>query len=279
MNICEIGGGHGILFGNYTSLKHFDSWEVFEPNPTFDPPLKVSVNKEIFSEQSKVSLKDCFVHSHLFEHLYDHNSILSKIYSSLLEGGKMIFSVPNMERMVNGGYINALNFEHVTYLSEGLIEHILKINGFSVLDKNYFMDDHSIFYACQKTTEIMDADFNEPENKNKIETFFSDALQGIQRLNTEIRELPDDVELYMFGAHIFSQFYLSNGLDNSKIVSILDNDTSKHGRRLYGTELNVTGPEFIKNISKPAVVLKVGSYRDEIINQLISLNPKTLILE
>ena len=74
---------------------------------------------------------------------------------------------------------------------------------------------------------------------------------------------------FLFGAHIFSQYLLSFGLDQSKIHGILDNSTLKIGKRLYGTNLTVFNPKVIAN-EDVGVILKVGSYRNEIIDQLFS---------
>ena len=47
------------------------------------------------------------------------------------------------------------NFEHVTYLPEDLVEHLLIKHGFNILEKKYFLDDHSIFYAVIKQFPIL----------------------------------------------------------------------------------------------------------------------------
>ena len=38
--------------------------------------------------------------------------------------------------------------------------------------------------------------------------------------------------IYLFGAHVFSQFLIQMGLNTTKIVNILDNDKNKQGKRL-----------------------------------------------
>ena len=49
--------------------------------------------------------------------------------------------------------------------------------------------------------------------------------------------------------------------------------------RLYGTGLIVENPEVIRGIEKACVILKIGSYRDEVIAQLKELNPNITIFE
>lgn len=279
MKICEIGGGHGVLSLDYSKQKDFEIWEIFEPNSLANSNDKIIIRDELFSETSKLDKKDCFIHSHLFEHLYDHGLILDAIHKSLVFDGHMIFSVPNMTKMVQKGWINALNFEHVTFLPEDLVEYLLIKHGFSILEKKYFLEDHSIFYCCQKVAPNSELKYYNPNNIQVVRSFFEKAKQDIKFLNKKIASQPNDVSIYLFGAHIFSQFYLTNGLKKSCIIQILDNDPAKQNNRLYGTDLIVGNPEIIRHIKKPVVILKVGAYRNEIITQLKQINPDVKIIE
>ena len=55
---------------------------------------------------------DLYVHSHLFEHIYDPVSFAKKLSDFIPEGRDLIFSVPNIKEMLIRKYTNALNFEH-----------------------------------------------------------------------------------------------------------------------------------------------------------------------
>ena len=84
--------------------------------------------------------------------------------------------------------------------------------------------------------------------------------------------------IYIFGAHIFSQLRIFNGLNKKKISAILDNDFNKVENFLYGTSLKVYNPNFIKKIDQPCVILRAGSYNNEIKKQLLNINKKTVII-
>ena len=58
----------------------------------------------------------------------------------------------------------------------------------------------------------------------------------------------------------------------------MDNSTLKIGKRLYGTNLTVFNPKVIAN-EDVGIILKVGSYRNEIIDQLKLINPNVVIFE
>ncbi len=276
--IAEIGGGHGILSKEYAKLRNFQKWTIYEPNPSGSLDPRVKIRSELFREGVDLGQCECIVHSHLFEHLYDHNSILSAIHGSLIDDGLMIFSVPNMPKMLEGGYVNALNFEHVTYLPEDLIEYLLKKNGFKILNQKYFLEDHSIFYACRKTKNKVREEYRNKSNIKYVKNFFFSELNKITELNKTINEKYKTSQVFLFGAHIFSQFYLVNGLKGSLIKGVLDNDPNKQDQRLYGTNLTVRAPTCIAAIDNPVVIVRVGAYKDEIIHQLRTINPSVNII-
>ena len=87
----------------------------------------------------------------------------------------------------------------------------------------------------------------------------------------------DDIEdnVYLFGAHVFSQTLLNFGIDENSIVSILDNDTKKQGKRLYGTNLTIQSPEVLRDVDSPTVILRAGVYTEEIKDQILNINSTT----
>ena len=54
------------------------------------------------------------------------------------EGKHLIFSVTNMNRMLELKYTNCLNFEHSILLVEPYIDYFLSKHGFKLLSKEYF---------------------------------------------------------------------------------------------------------------------------------------------
>jgi hypothetical protein len=90
---------------------------------------------------------------------------------------------------------------------------------------------------------------------------------------SDVKSIKDNYQdIFLFGAHIFSQSLLNMGLDDVKISGILDNDPNKEGNRLYGTDLKVSNPSILKNLENILVVVKAGVYTDEIIKQLKDIN-------
>ena len=84
----------------------------------------------------------------------------------------------------------------------------------------------------------------------------------VNKLNAQIENSTSNV--YLFGAHIFSQYLFAFGLESTRIKCILDNSPLKQGKRLYGSNLLVNSPKVLEMVEKPIIILKAGLYNKEI---------------
>ncbi len=91
----------------------------------------------------------------------------------------------------------------------------------------------------------------------------------IADLNKKIDISLGNRPLYFFGAHVFAQYLIQFGLKTEKIISILDNDPNKQGKRLYGTKLKVASPKILADIESPVIILKAGVYNQEIMTNIL----------
>ena len=276
--ILEIGGGSGKLAQSYFNRNSNIDWTILDPNPLFEENDRIHNLKEYFSPDLALDHDfDAIVHSHVLEHQSSPEQFFIDISKFLIPDGLHIFSFPNLNEWLSRKYLNCLNFEHTIFLIENYVDCILRRTGFELLKKIKFRD-HSIFYLTKYTGKKDSISFPNLYNENKqlyldYVTYYSDF---ISQLNSKLANFPHKV--FLFGAHIFSQYLLSFGLDQSKIHGILDNSTLKIGKRLYGTNLTVFNPKVIAN-EDVGIILKVGSYRNEIIDQLKQINPNVVIFE
>ena len=142
------------------------------------------------------------------------------------------------------------------------------------------MDDHSVFYATVKSAEVQFAPlkFNFEKNKKIYEEYIKNLEDIIKNIHDKIET--SSAPVFLFGAHVFSQFLLSFGLDHQKIEFILDNDSAKQNKRLYGTELVVKSPMILRDLEAATVILQAGVYNDEIRNDILSnINPNVDFIE
>jgi hypothetical protein len=283
--ILEIGGSHTKIAKHARTLGPIRSWKILEPHPLFQDSEIAKLEVGWFDENYLVSKNiDTIVHSHVLEHTYDPRYFLNSISNQLKNGDKHVFSLPNMKAMLRSKFTNCLNFEHTIFLEEEIIDTLLQEAGFKVVHKEYF-EQHSIFYSSVKVSEPtkLSSYFGQKnedklrENTALLNDFIGYHRDLIKRLNDEISNYSGPV--FLFGAHIFSQFLLASGLDSTKIVSILDNSPMKKGKRLYGTPFSVYGLDHLSYIRDCSVILAAGSYQKEISAQLKSINPRVKIFE
>ena len=280
-NICEIGGGNNSVL---SKIKNFSAIKLFY---SFDKNLKLKKNnkkiikiknffsKNFFEKNNNVKF-DLIIHSHTFEHLYKPEEFLKIIKSVTSKNGKHIFTMPNMKVMIKKAYANAMNFEHPYFFDEKLVDALLVNNDFKILKKIFYKEDHSIMYVTNISNQNKKIKYrNYYENLKLFKKMFEFWQNDISKINKNIN---NSNSVFIFGAHIFSQMMLFNGLDKKNLIGILDNDKNKINNYLYGTKLKIYNPHVLQKIKSPSVILRAGSYNDEIKKQLLKINPKTSII-
>ena len=280
-SILEIGGAHGILEKEYQQFGQIP-WTILEPNPSPVDGCKANFLKGFFDEHFKYSGSfDTVVHSHVFEHIYKPEDFMLHLSGFMSMGQKLVFSLPNMQVMLERKYTNCINFEHTIFLTEPYVDYLLAKHGFKLLEKEYFMGDHSIFYAAVRDTDVKPTSLPQGlyEANKKLYMNYVDYHKAlIYDLNQKMSYRMQPI--YLFGAHVFAQYLLEMGLNTNKIVCLLDNDPKKQGRRLYGTKLKVASPKVLAEVKDPIVILKAGVYNDEIKKDILeNINKSTEFLE
>ncbi|DAB29045.1 MAG TPA: methyltransferase [Sulfurimonas sp. UBA12504] len=275
--IIEIGGAHGILSKKYQKYSEIN-WTIVEPNPIPIEGVKAKFIKCFFDDTFTFEEDyDTIVHSHVFEHIYHPDTFIGHLSSFMTDGKNLLFSIPNMQVMLERKYTNCINFEHTIFLTEPYIEYLLAKYGFKIDKKEYFMDDHSIFYGVIKdsTIESIVLDKKLYEKNKKLYLDYVDYHEKlVEELNKKIRQT--NSPLYLFGAHVFAQYLIAFGLGMDNIICLLDNDSNKQGRRLYGTDKQVQSPKILKEVKNPIVILKAGVYNNEIKKDILeNINAQT----
>lgn len=263
--VFEIGGSHGILALEYNCLRPIP-WVILEPNPVPIDDCPAIFLKGFFDENYKhYEFYDTVVHSHVFEHIYEPTNFIQNLSKMMEEGKLLIFSIPNMQRMLEQKYINCINFEHTIFLSESYVDYLLSKYGFKILKKEYFHNDHSIFYSARRE-KIVQVSILSQELYFTNKALFIDYINYYKKLVVDLNEKIAAIRnpIFLFGAHVFSQYLLNLGLHSERILFVLDNDAEKQAKRLYGANLYVRSPTCLKDYDSPVVILKAGAYNDEI---------------
>jgi len=279
--IFEIGGAHGIIAKKYQSMVKESKWTMLEPNPKMAESEGINIIRGFFDEKFSLKEKiDAIVHSNLIEHMYEPDQFLKNVFNLLPMGGLHLFSIPEMRTMLERGHTNCINFEHTILLTESFIDYLLASNGFRILEKKYFKDGYSVFYATKKIEEKKRMRILSEYGTNK--KIFNEFLKNHSNFVSEInqRMASHNGKVFLFGGHIFSQYLIGFGLNKTTIDCILDNDPSKQGKRLYGTPFTVNSTKILGDVKNAAVILRAGRYNEEIKNDIIgNINSETVFWE
>jgi hypothetical protein len=267
--VLEIGGGHGILSRLATEIKPATQWTIVDPTADQRSIAHATVISDFFDEQ-KITLQcDAVVHSHFLEHAHDPVRVLSGIWQILPAGGRHVFSIPDMRAMLERVQTNCITFEHTYMLDSETFDSALLRAGFEIISKTKFSDGHSVMYDTRKIeADKLVLAGSVSDSQILASRYFEHHKKDALAINSAVNLWDGDV--YLFGAHVFSQSILSFGVNERAITGVLDNNLSKSGLRLYGTGLIVSGAQSISKARNPLVVLRAGSYNREIEDTLRS---------
>ena len=280
--VLEYGGANGYLGSLCLENDYAYHWKIVEPNPIIKSD-KIEVIKDFFQPKKHIDkVFDCIVSSHVFEHLQDPYITNKEISEEMPKNSLMFISLPAIWEWVKKFQPNGLNQEHIYLLSEVHFEELSDASGFDLVEKKYFAEKHSIFYVFKNRKN----NYREPVYKNiykesleiynKYVDHFSITAENI---NLKIKNFNlEKNSIYIFGAHVFTQFLIAAGLEEKNFNAVLDNNPSKNGKRLYGTSLITHQPELIAKDYHPVVIVKAGGYTKEICNQLKKLNKRVEII-
>jgi len=283
--VLEIGGGHCQLVSKVATnndIGIFACWDIIEPNPLNDENLFGQLILDFFPSPKLNNKKfDTIIHSHVLEHVPSPINFLKDMHFCLKESGQIIMSFPNMEVMAKNIDLNLLMFEHLTYLTLKEVKHMAAFTGFEVSEIEYF-HEHSIFVRLIKSElkkniqDIFSSTNTEKEIQSLVQSYSNKISNKVDKINKFMNI--DGYTFYLFGAHIFTQYLTALGMNTNNIAGILDNSTEKQGKRLYGSGLNVFSPNVLKGGSKIALILPMGNYEYEVIEQLKDLEIADLLI-
>lgn len=272
-SITEIGGGNGLLLHKVQEYVPNAQINDIEPYPYYDLP-SINIIKSFFDKHFEINMRfDLIYSSHLVEHLVDLKHFFEKSSEYLTKDGALYIATPNIEKSFENLHLNAFTTDHLNYYTPYTLSNLAKNYGFYLTDYHQYKDHGMYLKYTKKDSGFLSnfehTDLREKYNKykNKIESF-------AEIVNFEIQK-----PFYLFGAHAFSITFIRylSSKQTRKIKCVLDNEPTKVNRRLSGTELIVKNPEEISGDVQPIVLVYMGAYTSEIINQLKSINSNVLI--
>ena len=214
------------------------------------------------------------VASHVFEHATEPDQFLKKCVELLDNNGEIFLSIPNFEYWINNKYWNGITAEHQIYPSIKQINKICNINKLYL--EIEFFKNHSIFLKIGKKMRKKEITYD-----NNI-----DILQWAYSIKNSIKNLEGKItnegieNAVIVGASHLSQYPILMSEKIRRVITFsLDNSISKHGLRLYGTECICKPFEILREEDNPNVILFNSPYKNEMKEQIKSINSQTNIME
>jgi predicted SAM-dependent methyltransferase len=261
-NVLEIGCPSGKIA---TRIDKYKEWYLVDPNVQILPNNKIIPIQKFFDESFEINKKiDLIVHSHFFEHLYNPNEFIKKCHDVLIDNGKMIFSVPNIEYLLINSLF-CLSFEHTIFFNKENITYLLNKNGFEIIEILDY-ENHSTIYHTRKINKNFENSLKITNYYDKFISLFKYYDDFADKCNYIINSNKNkNKNIFIFGASYTSQILLSK-INKSGLKGILDNCKEKQNNFLYGSELPIYTPDILKK--DDIVILKNGYYSNEIFKQL-----------
>lgn len=269
-NLLEVGGANLKIAKLITDYIQIKSYTILDISDSYE----CNINPKIiflrgFIEDIKDDKKyDSVVMSHTFEHLYDPIKTLNLIRNLLIDDGKFIISVPNIENQIIDGFLNAINFEHTFYINHDYIKYISNVCNFDLIDITEY-SKYNTFYTLQKKQNV---ESNKILDKTKASVIYKKHIESVKRDVNNINKKIKNKKVYCFGGHIFTQMLIAFGLNLDNIICILDNDINKIDNFLYGTNIKIKNSSIIKDDTNPIIIVRCSQYNDEIIKSLKNFN-------
>ena len=258
--ITEIGGASGSL-----ALLLNDKVREYTIMDMSEQDLKINVkflkgNCETYDFHEE----DTLVLSHVFEHLYEPFSFIKNCAKNKVRD--VFISNPAMRAE---SVILPVDIEHTYFADDIDVQNMFERNNYTLVQKKAF-GDHSFFAQFKYGFTATPVNNLRPGRDDVIVKSFLN-----RKLNLENVKLEGDV--FIAPAGQFGQiFYYYSKYD--KILGYLDNDKNKQGQRVYGTPYYTYSFDHLKTVQKPQVVLYMRHYCNEIINQIMNINPATKII-
>lgn len=223
---------------------------------------------------------DLIVGSHVLEHTDSIYDFMKAIERHLKPNGFAILSIPNFHDWLTNKYWNAITSEHLNY---PFVEHIRDLCVRLGLNVEFaYFKAHSIFMHVSHSS--IGSDTSKSLQGSPKENAGQILEEWIVEINSKINKYEKAIgdtaqEVILTGASHLSQYIcLMSEEICSKTRFVLDNASDKHGKRLYGTELIAKPFDIVRQFQTPIVIVSLSPYVDEMIAQVLNLNPSSQIV-
>jgi SAM-dependent methyltransferase len=272
-SVLEIGGGNGLMLRRLHQAAPDIALADVEPFPHYDFDY-VTVHRTYFDQNFTLDgAYDVIYASHLIEHLADVNPFFAKAFQVLRPGGSLITACPDIAESFKNRHLNAFTTDHFNYFTPSVLAGIAARHGFAVAGFQAYRD-HGMYFEFRKSASTAPVTINHTPVRPLFDRYRRTLDAFVRHIAVQ-----DIARAFVFGAHAFTITFLRYlGETAYTIDAVLDNEPTKQGRRLTGTNLICRSPQVLAGLDGPTVLMYMGAYTDEICDQLQALNPSVRLV-
>jgi hypothetical protein len=252
----EIGANNGALYEILKEKQKCLKYSVLDMYKHNDLP-----NDLFFYEGNCENFdfheKDVLILSHVFEHLYNPNLFLENARKNSVQ--TLFISIPNFDKLLDDKSIILLHSQHTFFCGKKYIDYLCGKHGYfceAFFEYNGSFKSHMLKYSLGSphlTFPTTDISLYKNIYQHKMMSFSSKIVKAG----------------YLMPSGIYGQYVYSTISNKSFILGFLDNNPSRHGYRLYGTNKLISLPQKV-NLEKSVIYLIDCPYRDEILHGLLN---------
>ncbi len=256
----EIGANTGALYKLMAAEKSdikYTTLDMFRHEQLPTEIEYINGNCETFDYTGHPSV----ILSHVFEHLYNPSLFLEQIQKSSVN--EVFISIPNFNKLRDKQTCSIIYSQHTFYCGQEHIEYLFAKHGFTLVNSLEYNGSIESFMCVFKRS-------NDQSLSRVIKRPSLNADVWTQLYNHKIdsiasTEIPENT--YIMPSGIYGQYVYYFLKNKQNIIGFLDNDTKRHGKRLYGTPLTVYSPKEV-NLTNKTILLCENPYQNEIIQGL-----------
>jgi len=254
-----------------------DGWDVYGCDPSKSADIAIKnlgkqrVRNEYFNENTyEVQSFDVVIFRNLLEHMYDLHTFLRAVALAVKEDGNIFVEVPNINVYLKLGGFGTLFHQHVSYFSLETLIYLLSIHGFCI--ERYLVGAGACLFiqAKKQRGNRMSPTFSDSNMKEKIQEF----VVANKKIKAKFKLLFNDPSIQrigVFGASggITALINILNFEETQRIKYIYDNDSLKHGKKIYGCDVIISPPDSLYSDEFDRVLISSYLFDKEIRKQLL----------
>ena len=206
---------------------------------------------------------DSVILSHVFEHLYSPHLFIQNIRKACVSS--IFISIPNFNKLLEDKIPHIIHSQHTFYCGFDYIVYIMSLYNYKCeASFVYNIGFKSLMFKFVLDPSITPTSIPST-NIQLFKDIYIDKIQSMSSI-----DIPPNS--YIIPSGMYGQFLYHTISKKENIIGFLDNNSERHGKKLYGTDKMVFNPTHI-DYNNVNVIVCECPYKDEIITGLKNIYP------